>query len=95
MIDRESLMDAMIAAYERNGERRYQGFYYCPRHVIRDLSKREYQVIWERYGSGDDYQAAHDAMMVEIKRLRFAAVLEAVLTHVDAELADREVGNSA
>lgn len=76
---REQLITAMIVAYKANGERRYQGFYYSPRHVIRDLSKSgKDQVIWEGYGAGDQYEAAHEAMMTEILRLRFGAVLDVV-----------------
>lgn len=80
----EALVTAAIEAYRQNGERRYQGFYYFPRHVVRDMS-RPYaeQVIWERF-SPDEYQNAHDAMTAEIERLRFRAVVEAVLAEQDA-----------
>lgn len=78
---RDKIIAAMIAAYKANGEKRYQGFYYFPYHVIRDLSLPwdRGQRIWKRCGSGDEYEAAHEAMMAEILRLRFAAVFDAVI----------------
>lgn len=79
-VARDSVVDAMIVAYHANGERRYQGFYYMPYHVIRDLSRSGGdQRIWEAWGAGEHYQAAHEAMMARLERLRFEAVLDVVL----------------
>ena len=83
---REKLLDAMIAAFKATGASRYQGFYYMPYHVIRDLSRSgRDQRVWEAYGAGENYDAAHDAMMARLERLRFEAVLDVALAHIDIQ----------
>jgi hypothetical protein len=69
-----------LRAYRAAGSR-YQGFFYGNSlHVIRDMTKPwTEQKVWERKGSGHDYDAAHEAMMEEIEHLKMKdAITEAL-----------------
>lgn len=70
--------DIAAAAYRASASR-YQGFYSSSKHWIMDFNGGRGDPCWEAYGKGDQYQAAHDAMMAEIERLRFVIVVEAIL----------------
>jgi hypothetical protein len=80
----EKAINAAIEAANKTRPR-YCGFYYTPRHVIRDLRADDNQEIWQMEGAGEHYQSAHDAMMEELERIAMRAAIAAYKEQIAAE----------
>lgn len=83
-----NMREKMRRAYETAGSETYQGFWYKPFHVIRNIKKKPgEQEVW-RSNEHDDHDTSYAAMMQKLDDLRWDAALEAMREPTDEMIAN-------